>query len=206
MPVNIDQWCTSIGRFHSCLAIPKTKKKLSDPVIIFKCIFTFFYNVFLSILILKVGDIELNPGLQKQSHSYFNWHHWNVNSLATDNYSKVVALKAYNSIYKYDFICVSETFLDSSFDLDDKILMLEGYNLIRSDHPSNTKRGGVCICYKESLVVRLVDITSLPECLVCELTMQNKKGYVAVMYRSPSQSSIEFESFLSGFEDMLRVL
>ena len=81
--------------------------------------------------------------------------------------------------------------------------MFDGYKLIRSDHPSNTKRGGVCIYYKESLVVRLVDITSLPECLVCEVTIQNKKGYVAVMYRSPSQSSIEFESFLSGFEDIL---
>ena len=81
--------------------------------------------------------------------------------------------------------------------------MLEGYNLIRSDHTSNIKMDGVCIYYKESLAVRLVDITSLPECLVCELTIQNKKGYVAVMYKSPSQSSIEFESFLSGFEDML---
>ena len=96
--------------------------------------------------------------------------------------------------------------LDSSFESDDKNFMLEGYNLIRSDHPSNIKMDGVCIYYKESLAVRLVDITSLPEYLVCELTIQNKKGYVAVMCRSPSQSSIEFESFLSGFEDMLRVL
>ena len=56
------------------------------------------------------------------------------------------------------------------------------------------------------MAVRLVDITSLSECLVCEVTIQNKKGYVAVMYRSPSQSrilNIEFESFISGFEDML---
>ena len=52
------------------------------------------------------------------------------------------------------------------------------------------------------MVVRLVDITSLLKCLVCEVTIQIKKGYVAVMYSSPSQSSIEFESFLSGFEDM----
>ena len=81
--------------------------------------------------------------------------------------------------------------------------MLEGHNLIRSDHPNNTKRGGAFIYYKEPLAVRLVDITFLHECIVCELTIQNKKGYVAVMYRSPSQSSIEFESFLSGFEDML---
>ena len=167
----IDQWRASIGRFHNRLVIPKTTKNLSDPVIIFKCIFTSFYNVFLSILILKTGDIELYPGSPKNSHLYFSCCHWNVNSIVTDNYSKVVALKAYNSIYKYDFICVSETFLDSSFDLDDKMLMLEGYNLIRSDHPSNTKRGGVCIYYKESLAVLLVDITSLPECLVFEVTM-----------------------------------
>ena len=39
--------------------------------------------------------------------------------------------------------------------------------------------------------------------LVCEVTIQNKKGYVAVMYRCPSQSSIKFESFFSGFEDTL---
>ena len=85
MPVNIDQWHAGIGRFHSHLVIPKTKKKLSDPIIIFTCIFTFFYSVFLSILILKAGDIELNPGLpppppptiKKNSHSYFSCH-WNV--------------------------------------------------------------------------------------------------------------------------------
>ena len=53
--------------------------------------------------------------------------------------------------------------------------MLDSYNLIRSDHPSNTKRGGVCIYYKESSAVCLVDITSLPECLVCQATIQNKK-------------------------------
>ena len=54
-----------------------------------------------------------------------------------------------------------------------------------------------------SLAVCLKDITSSPEYLVCVVTTQNKKGYAAVIYRSPSQSSIEFESFLSGFEDML---
>ena len=61
----------------------------------------------------------------------------------------------------------SETFLDSSFESDDKNLMLKGYNLIRSDHPNNTKRGGACIYYKESLAVHLVYITFLPENLIC---------------------------------------
>ena len=81
--------------------------------------------------------------------------------------------------------------------------MIEGYNLIRSDHPSNVKRVGVCIYYKESLAVCIVNITSLTECLVFEVTIQNKKGFVAVVFRSPSQSTSEFESFLSGLEDLL---
>ena len=80
---------------------------------------------------------------------------------------------------------------------------MEGYKSIWSDHPSHTKRGGVCIYYKESLEVRVVNITSLTECLVCEVTMQNKKGYVGVVHRSPSQSTSEFESFFSGLEDLL---
>ena len=58
--------------------------------------------------------------------------------------------------------------------------MMEGYTLIRSDHPSNNKRGGVCIYYKESLAVWVVNTTSLFECLVCEVTTQIKKVCVAV--------------------------
>ena len=201
MPVNIAQWRTCVVRFHNCIIIQKTKNNFSDLIIIFQFILTFFCNVFLSIFIPKAGDMGFNPAPKKIPHSYFSCCHWNVNSLATDNYSKVLALKAYISIYKYDFMCISETFPDSSFELDDKDLMLDSYNLIRSDHPANTKRGG--IYYKESLAVRLVDITSLPEYLVCEVTIQNKKGYIAVMNMSPTQSSIEFESFLSAFEDML---
>ena len=61
----------------------------------------------------------------------------------------------------------SKTFLDSSFESDDESLMLEGYNSIQSDHPNNTKRGGVCIYYKKSLSVRLVYITFLHENLIC---------------------------------------
>ena len=175
MPVNIDQWHAVIGRFYIHIVIPKTKKQFSDPITSLKCMFTFFYNVFLSILILKAGDIELNLGPQKNFHPYFSCCHWNVNSLATGNYSKVLALKAYNSTYKYEFICSSKTFLDSSFESDDKDLLLDDYNLIQSDHPSNTKKRGVCIYYKESLAVRLADITFLPECLVSEVIIQNKK-------------------------------
>ena len=95
------------------------------------------------------------------------------------------------------------TLVNSSFESNDKDLMIVDCNLIRSDHPSNVTRGAVCIYYKESLAVRIVNITSLIECLVCEVTIQNKKRYVAVVCRSPSQSTSEFESFLCCLRDLL---
>ena len=102
-----------------------------------------------------------------------------------------------------DFICTSETYLDSSVPTDDRDTLINGYNLIRADHPSNNKRGEVCICYRESLAVQLVKTNYLSECLLCEVSINNKKGYVAVLYRSPSQNSLEFDNFILNFEMML---
>ena len=51
--------------------------------------------------------------------------------------------KAYNSIYKHDFICLSETYLDSSTPLNDNSLQIKGHNLDRADHPSDIKRGSL---------------------------------------------------------------
>ena len=67
-------------------------------------------------------------------------------------------LRAYISTHKFDVICISETYLDSDTSDDDDNLKIAGYNLIRADHPSNTKQGGICICYKHSLAFRLLNI------------------------------------------------
>ena len=58
-------------------------------------------------------------------------------------------IEAYNSNHKYDFICVSETYLDSSVSDDDKELAMKRQNFTRADHPSNVRKGGVGIYYKE---------------------------------------------------------
>ena len=76
-------------------------------------------------------------------------------------------IKAYNTNHKYDFICINETYLDSSVSADDKELAMEGYKLIRADHPNNVKKGGVYIYYKESIAVQIVNIIFLSECLLC---------------------------------------
>ena len=152
---------------------------------------------------LQHGDIESNPGPKKEQIKYISCCHWNVNSLLAQNMCKISQIEAYNSLYNYDFICISETFFDSSILEADRNFQLNGYQPIRADHPSNTKRGGVCIYHKESLGVRLVKLSNLTQCIVCEVFLQNCKGYIGVVYRSPSQDNIEFESFLSDFDELL---
>ena len=158
---------------------------------------------FIYSLLLLQGDIESNPGGSKSKNHLPLFCHWNLNGLPAHNISKMLILKAYNAIYKYDFICLSETFLDSSIPSDHVSLELEGYKLVRADHPNNVKRGGVCIYYKESLPVRVINLPYLQEALLLELNDQNKKIIISSLYRSPSQNSEEFESFLTNFEHLL---
>ena len=82
-------------------------------------------------------------------------------------------MEAYNAIHKFDIICLSETFLNSSLQNDDHSLVLNGYKLIRTDNPSELKGRGVCIYFKESLPTKVLNITNLHECLFCELISQN---------------------------------
>ena len=100
-----------------------------------------------------------------------------VNSILGRDYSKLFILKAYISVHKFDIICLSETYLDSTVPLDDVNLVISGYNLIRSDHPSNTKRGGVCLYYKNYLPLRVLNISYLKECLNFELKIGDKFCY-----------------------------
>ena len=73
-----------------------------------------YFVYFLYFLLLQHGDIERNPGPQSDQIKNLSCCHWNVNSLVAQNLSKVTQLGALNSLYKHDFICISETCFDSS--------------------------------------------------------------------------------------------
>ena len=149
MPVNVSQWRAGMCIFYCCThPLVNMKIRNFSHISKSKCTTAYFYHLFCSMFLLKHGDIEINPGPTKKNHSYFSCCHWNVNSLAALNMLKVSSLEAYNTIHKYDFICISETYLDSSICTDNDDLSINGYKLIRADHPSDTKRGGVCIYHK----------------------------------------------------------
>ena len=89
-----------------------------------------------SLLILLSADVELNPGHKRVSTANMLICHWNLNSISAHNYTKLFLLKAYIAIQKFDIICLSETYLDSSTASDNDNLAISGHNLIRSNHPS----------------------------------------------------------------------
>ena len=57
--------------------------------------------------------------------------------------------------------------------------------------------------YKENLSLRIISTSYFDQCLLCEVTCQNQKGYIAVIYRSPGQSFNEFEDFLFNLEKLI---
>ena len=116
---------------------------------------------------------------------------------------KVSELQAFNLVHKFDIICIPKTHPDSSISKDYNAFSIAGYSMIRADHPSNTKRGGVCIYYNEKVSGRQMNNINLPECLECESFIGKKKGYVITLYLSPSQSQGEFENFLLPLESLI---
>lgn len=90
---------------------------------------------------------------------------------------------------------MSETYLEHSTLPDDDIL---GYNLVRADRKSNSKRGGAYIYFRNYLPLEIFDIHYLQECINFEL-MVGKCIFIS-LYRSRSQTKDSFHSFRENLE------
>ena len=145
MPVNVLQWHAGIGNFYKCTH-PLINVKYSSlfNLDLRKILTIFFCSYFSGKLLIQHGDIESNPGPSKKDRP-FTCYHWNVNSLTVHKILKKSLIEAHNTSHKYDFTCISETYLGSTVAADDKDLAIEGYKLYRADHPNDLKKGGVCI-------------------------------------------------------------
>ena len=159
---------------------------------------TVFLLFFIQNLLSCRGDIEENLG---PKYSSLTFCHWNLNGLAAHDSTKISLLQAYITQHNYDIIRLTESFLNSSILSDDNRIKIDGYNLIRSDHPSDSKNGGVCIYYKEHIPLILRDdINPLDNCVAAEIRSQNEKCFLICIYRSPSQNQDEFKNFCTNFD------
>ena len=154
-----------------------------------------FLPIILFLLLLLHGDIEFNPGPKKKITDLLF-----VMSLEC----LVALLPAYYSVYRYDIICISESFLDSTISDDDNNLHMDGYNLIRADHPENIKRRGVCLYFKKSLVLRKIELSHIAEFLLCKVNVKGQVGFIMAIYSSPGQTDSKFDDFYQTFYQTLR--
>ena len=116
-----------------------------------------------TLLVLLSDDVEINPVLKHTPKASLPICHWNVNDIYAHNYVKLSLLTAYLAFHNFDIICLSETYITSTNSPDDETLEISGYNLVRSDHPLNSKRIGFCIYYKNYLLLQISSVNSLSE-------------------------------------------
>eukprot|EP00111_Clytia_hemisphaerica_P003579 TCONS_00010225-protein len=163
----------------------------------------YFFLLFKLTLLLLGGDIESNPGPVERDNT-LSVCHWNLNSVWVDNFAKIAQITASLNVHKFDIFCVGESFLDSSIETDDLRLKIDNYELLRSDHSSNSKMGGVCLYRRVGIFVEeRPDLSSLDECLVCEVNSGTKKLFLCLLYRSPSQDADEFADFKHKWEQTI---
>ena len=92
-------------------------------------LFLFIFQHFLTFkLLLRSGDIETQLGTR--SKNSISVGKFNINRLSAHNVAKLSSLKAFNSVHNFDIICLSESFLDSSFHSSNPDLDMNGYELV----------------------------------------------------------------------------
>ena len=142
------------------------------------------------------GDIEFNPGCKPDSSHSFSICHWNLNSMSAHNYSKISLLTAYIFIHNFDIICLSESYLTSTTDINDENLKIPESIVYSVDHPSDVERGGVCIYYKTMLPLKVLSTSFLQEFINFQVSFGNKICLFINLYRTPD----EFHDFLTNLE------
>ena len=116
------------------------------------CLVSFSNGFFAKHFFLVANSVNIirwrrrnRSGSKRTPKASLSIFHWNLNSISAHNYARLSLLKAYLAFHKLDIICLSETYINSSISPGDETLEISGYNLVRSDHPLNSKRRGVFI-------------------------------------------------------------
>ena len=158
------------------------------------------------VIVLLSGNVEINPGPKHIPETSLSICHWNLSSISDHNYVKLSLFRAYLAFHKFNIICLFKTYLNSSNSPDDETLQISGYNLVPSDHPLNSRRGGVCIYYKNYLPLQIISVNYLSECINFEIVIGNKICNFITLHRLPSQNQDDFQTSVDNLKMNLETL
>ena len=106
----------------------------------------------------------------------------NVNSI----FNKVHIIYEFLLDNNLDFFGVAETWLLP--DVPDSYVSIDGYRIVRSDTPTDTRKHGVCAYVRNNVHFSELDVTCSN---VCAIHLIDFNLYVLILYRPPSNSNAE---------------
>ena len=124
------------------------------------------------------------------------------NSILAHN--KLSLLATYNAINQYRILSISDTYLGSSVSVDENILSLQGYNLLRSYHLDDVKREGICMCFEENQSTRRILIYLIFLSVWC--VKLSYKGIKAVLLWVTDPQVIHQLSEITFYQDLSNCL
>ena len=105
--------CFEINIFNKVLFLYVVAEHIEKSCNILLFINDYFRDLpFVVLSLLRLGDVEINPGPKKLS--VIKFYHWNVNGLAAYGFLKVPLIETFITTDNCDVICFLETVLDST--------------------------------------------------------------------------------------------
>ena len=148
------------------------------------------------LLLLLSGNVHPNPG-----PTSFNFMHYNVNSLKAHTFSRVRLIESFISIQGLDLAAITETALGK--DIEDNHIEIDGFNILRKDLTNNSTHGGVLVYIKNSIAYKhCPDLEFDPNVLVIELHFGRRRVYLTVLYRRPSQTIEQVQTFTQKLNNL----
>ena len=139
------------------------------------------------------GDIDINSGPKSNAlNRCFSICHWNLNSVS----AHIFRIYGFSSIHFCPQIwhyLLLRNLSQSEIPSDDKNLEIPGYNLVRDDHSSNSRRGGVWVYCKSSFPFKVINVEYLQEGISFELRIGRKCCKFSCLYRYPSPTQDELK-------------
>lgn len=123
--------------------------------------------------------------------------HINIQSICARQMSKFNELKLCISDSKLDIVCLTESWLSDS--VDDELIAIDGYKLIRNDR-QYSRGGGICVYYRNGITCALLSKSELyvgmghiniTEFLFLEIRFKHEKFLLGVVYNPPRNDCSE---------------
>lgn len=75
--------------------------------------------------------------------------------------------------------------------------------MVTADHPRNTKRGRVCVYYKESLVIKVLHVSFINEYILCRVNYNIREDILLLHIDLHVKLTMNLIIFARVFHDLL---